>query len=61
MAPSVEELRALAASQGIHATDEDLAAVQGFLDVLLPAFDELDALIPAGTPPAALFVPTEQA
>ena len=58
-APSIEHLRAAAALHGIHPSDEDLAAVQGFLEVLLPAFDGLEALIPDGTVPAAIFVPTE--
>ena len=57
-APSIEYLRAAAALQGIHPSDEDLAAVQGFLGVLLPAFDGLGALIPDGTVPAAMFVDT---
>lgn len=57
--PSIEHLRAVAALQGIHPSDEDLEAVQGFLRVLLPAFDGLEALIPDGTVPAAMFVPTD--
>jgi hypothetical protein len=59
-APSLEHLRAVAALQGVHPSDEDLAAVQGFLGVLLPAFSELDTLSPPGTVPAAMFVPTDQ-
>ena len=57
-APSLEHLRAVAASRGVHPSDEDLVAVQGFLGVLLPEFAELDSLIPPGTVPAAMFIPT---
>ena len=58
-APSIDYLRSAAALQGVHPSDEDLAAVQGFLGVLLPAFRELEGLIPDGTVPAGMFVPTE--
>ena len=58
-APSIEYLRAAAALQGVHPDDDDLEAVQGFLGVLLPAFEGLDALIPEGTVPAGMFVPTD--
>ena len=58
-APSLEHLRAVAALHGVHPSDEDLEAVQGFLGVLLPEFAELDTLIPPGTVPAAMFVPTD--
>ena len=59
-APTVDELRRAAAAQGVDPSDEDLAAVQAFLAVLLPAFDGLHDLVEPGTPPAALFVPTER-
>ena len=58
--PSIEYLRASAALQGVEPSDDDLAAVQGFLGVLLPAFEQLDDLTPDETVPAAMFVPTDQ-
>ncbi|MGI9657496.1 MAG: hypothetical protein ACR2OD_01205 [Gaiellaceae bacterium] len=60
-APSIDSLRAAAALQGVHPDDADLIAVQGFLSVLLPAFEGLDELIPDGTVPAGMFVPTDDA
>ena len=58
--PSIDQLREAAAGQGVHPTDEDLEAVQGFLRVLLPAFAELEKLVPRFLPPAAMFLPTEE-
>lgn len=58
-APSIEHLRSVAALRDIHPSDDDLAAVQGFLEVLLPAFSELERLTPDGTVPAGMFVPTD--
>lgn len=55
--PSIEELRARAAREGVSPTDEDLARVQGFLTVFLPLFAGLDRDVPADTVPAALFRP----
>ena len=55
--PSLAELRRLAEAQGVAPTDEDLEAVRGFLEVLLPAFEELEGLVPADTAPAGLFLP----
>lgn len=52
--PTADELRALAALQGVAPTAEDLEAVRGFLAVLLPAFEELERLLPADTVPAGL-------
>ena len=57
--PSLDYLREAAALQGVYPNDEDLEAVRGFLAVLLPAFTELDSLIPRGTVPAAMFVPID--
>jgi hypothetical protein len=57
--PSLGELRRLAEAQGVAPSDEDLEAVRAFLAVLLPAFEELEQLVPPGTPPAALFLPRE--
>lgn len=55
--PSLAELRSLAEAQGVAPTDEDLEAVRGFLEVLLPAFEELERVVPSGTVPAGLFLP----
>lgn len=57
--PSIDELRAQAAQQGVEPTDEDLERVQAFLGVLLPAFEELERLVPPDTVPAGLFLPGE--
>jgi hypothetical protein len=57
--PSLGELRRLAEAQGVAPTDEDLEAVRAFLAVLLPAFEELERIVPADTVPAALFLPAE--
>jgi hypothetical protein len=57
--PSIEELRAQAALQGVAPADADLERVQAFLAVLLPAFEELEALVPPDTVPAGLFLPVE--
>lgn len=57
--PSLAHLRTLAEAQGVEPTDEDLEAVRAFLAVLLPAFEELERLIPPGTVPAGLFLPPE--
>lgn len=58
---SLEELRATAARLGVDAGDEDLERVRAFLDVLGPAFEELERLVPAGTVPAGLFLPADGA
>jgi hypothetical protein len=50
--PSLAELRRLTEAQGVRPTDEDLEAVRAFLEVLLPAFNEMERLVPPGTPPA---------
>lgn len=39
-------LRALAAAQGVHPTDDDLVAVLGFLDGILPALHALEERLP---------------
>ncbi len=44
--PSPAELRQIAERQGVSPTDEDLEAVRAFLDILLPAFEELERLVP---------------
>jgi hypothetical protein len=57
--PSLAELRTLVEAQGVTPTDRDLEAVRAFLEVLVPAWEELEGLIPPDTPPAGLFVPPE--
>jgi hypothetical protein len=55
--PSIDVLRALAESQGVHPTDADLEAVHGFLAAILPALTALEAELPADVAPAGLFLP----
>ncbi len=49
---SVLLLRELAGRQGVDPTDEDLQAVLGFLDLILPALADLELRIPADTVPS---------
>lgn len=58
--PSIEQLRALAAQQGVTPTDEDLERVATFLAVLLPDLEGLERLVPPDTVPAGLFLPVEE-
>jgi hypothetical protein len=44
-------LRALAERQGVEPTDEDLEAVVGFLETIMPALEELEELLPADAVP----------
>jgi hypothetical protein len=46
---SLELLRRLAEAQGVAPSDEDLRAVEGFLEALLPALAELEERLPAET------------
>lgn len=48
--PTPAELRRVAETQGMSPTDEDIEAVRAFLAVLLPAFEELDRLVPPRAP-----------
>lgn len=48
--PSPAELRQIAERQGVAPTDEDLEAVRAFLAILLPAFEELERLVPPPAP-----------
>jgi hypothetical protein len=48
--PSIDFLRATAAQQGVFVTDEDLAAVLGFLEVVLPRLTEIEESLPPGMP-----------
>lgn len=49
--PDVEQLRALAAAQGVFPDDEDLEGVLGFLTRILPALRDLEERIPEETTP----------
>ncbi len=60
LAPSLDELRREAARLGVEPSDEDLERVRAFLAVVLPAFEELEELIPQEVPPAAVFRPEEE-
>jgi len=42
---SPEFLRRLAAAQGVEPSDEDLEAVRGFLDAILPHLERLAATL----------------
>jgi hypothetical protein len=44
-------LRALAERQGVEPTDEDLEAVLGFLQGILPSLAELEKLLPPDATP----------
>ena len=48
----VDALRELAAAQGVRPTDDDLAAVQSFLEVILPTLAELEERLPPELPPS---------
>jgi hypothetical protein len=48
--PSPAELRQIAERQGVSPTDDDLEAVRAFLDILLPAFEELEQLASPAAP-----------
>jgi hypothetical protein len=47
----VEQLRALAAAQGVYPDDEDLRGVLGFLDRILPQLREIEERLPGETTP----------
>lgn len=52
--PSLEELRRAAALQGVFPSDEDLRAVLGFLEAVLPSLAALEQALPPDLPPARL-------
>lgn len=49
----LELLRTLCERQGISPEDADLEAVRGFLDVILPALEDLERRIPDDVVPAS--------
>jgi len=46
---SLEFLRRLAAAQGVEPTDDDLQAVRGFLDAILPDLERLAETLEPGS------------
>jgi hypothetical protein len=55
--PSIDELRARAAREGVTPRTEDLERVQGYVDAFVRAFVELERALPPETVPAGLFRP----
>jgi hypothetical protein len=53
-APSLDDLRRQAAALRIDAADEDLEGVRAFLDVILPALEEIERTLPADAPPTGV-------
>jgi hypothetical protein len=49
--PSVEDLRRTAEAQGVTPSDADLERVRAFLAVLLPAFEDLERIVPPDAAP----------
>ena len=47
----LEALRAIAREQGVEPTDGDLESVLGFLDVILPALERIEAELPPEAEP----------
>jgi hypothetical protein len=54
---SVATLRALAARQGVAPSDDDLEAVQAFLETVLERLSEIERALPPETPPAGQYLP----
>ena len=50
--PGREHLREQARLLGVDVSDDDLTAVTGFLEGILPALAELEATLPASAAPA---------
>ena len=57
MTPSLDDLRRLAAEQGLRPSDADLEALRAFLALLLPAIEEIERSLPPDTVPAGMFLP----
>jgi hypothetical protein len=49
-APSIDFLRKAAAQQGVFVQDEDLAAVLGFLEAVLPKLADIERRLPPEIP-----------
>lgn len=57
--PSLAQMRAQAEALGVSPTDDDLERVRAFLEVLFPQFEQLEAIVPPDTVPAALYLPLD--
>jgi hypothetical protein len=55
--PTLAELRALARSQGVDPTDDDLAGVLGFLGTVLPDLRAIEEDTPRSIAPAGMYLP----
>lgn len=47
---AIDRLREAARARGVSPADEDLEAVLGFLDRILPALEEIERLLPQEQP-----------
>ena len=54
---SLDDLRRLAASRGVEPSDEDLEGIRAFLEVLLPALEEIERSLPQDAVPAGIPLP----
>jgi len=52
--PPLEHLRVQALSLGVDASDDDLRAVLGFLEAIMPELAEIEASLTASAAPADL-------
>ena len=55
--PTLAELRALARSQGVDPTDEDLERVLGFLGTVLPDLRAIEESTPRSVVPGGMYLP----
>jgi hypothetical protein len=59
--PTLGELRALALSQGVDPTDDDLGRVLGFLATVLPDLRAIEETTPRSVAPAGMYLPDPEA
>lgn len=59
--PTLAELRALARSQGVDPSDEDLERVLGFLGTVLPDLRAIEQGTPRSVVPAGMYLPDPEA
>lgn len=55
--PTITQLRAIAAAQGVVVEKADLVGVLGFLRVILPELQEIEESLPPETAPAEMLLP----